>query len=148
MTHVITVSLLALASVANAQTCEYKSVMTDAEIEACRHAPSIAALSNPKPPTSDEKAIAEKFKATLDAQMTRERTKRAELRAAAAAAPKNPYIGMTIAEAMTINDGIFHHYYREKVNITKNARGQTEQWVYGQGHYLYFDNGILTSIQE
>lgn len=35
-----------------------------------------------------------------------------------------------------------------KVNKTTNRHGTREQWVYGGGNYLYFENGILTSIQN
>lgn len=35
----------------------------------------------------------------------------------------------------------------DSVNMTQTARGMREQWVYGLGMYLYFDNGILTGIQ-
>ena len=35
----------------------------------------------------------------------------------------------------------------DKVNRTRNARGTYEQWVYSDG-YLYFTNGVLTSIQD
>ena len=35
----------------------------------------------------------------------------------------------------------------ESVNRTIYPSGTREQWVYGNGHYLYFENGILTSIQ-
>lgn len=36
-----------------------------------------------------------------------------------------------------------------QVNTTTNAHGTHEQWVYRGNHsYLYFDNGILTSIQN
>ena len=34
-----------------------------------------------------------------------------------------------------------------KINRTTSASGVHEQWVY-IGGYLYFDNGILTSIQN
>lgn len=34
------------------------------------------------------------------------------------------------------------------INTTETARVVHEQWVYGGGRYLYFDNGILTSIQR
>ncbi len=34
-----------------------------------------------------------------------------------------------------------------KTNITEGVGGRHEQWVYGEGAYLYFDNGILKSIQ-
>ncbi|MGE7094378.1 hypothetical protein ACQKII_23690 [Lysinibacillus sp. NPDC048646] len=33
------------------------------------------------------------------------------------------------------------------INKTVNAYGTSEQWVYDNYNYLYFDNGILTSIQ-
>ena len=36
----------------------------------------------------------------------------------------------------------------EKVNTTTNAYGTHEQWVYGGRNYLYFDNGVITSIQN
>jgi hypothetical protein len=36
----------------------------------------------------------------------------------------------------------------ESVNKTTNVNGVREQWVYGSGNYLYFQNGILTSIQN
>lgn len=34
------------------------------------------------------------------------------------------------------------------INTTTTANGTREQWVYGNGNYLYFVNGILTSIQN
>lgn len=36
----------------------------------------------------------------------------------------------------------------EKVNRTTTARGVSEQWVYEGGRYLYFENGIVTAIEE
>lgn len=36
----------------------------------------------------------------------------------------------------------------ERVNRTITARGVHEQWVYGNGGYLYFEGGLLTSIQN
>lgn len=36
----------------------------------------------------------------------------------------------------------------EKVNTTTSANSTREQWVYGNGNYLYFRNEILTSIQN
>ena len=34
------------------------------------------------------------------------------------------------------------------VNRTTTTRGTREQWVYGYPNYLYFENGVLTSIQN
>ena len=36
----------------------------------------------------------------------------------------------------------------ESINTTTTARGSREQWVYGSRHYLYFENGILTTVQN
>ena len=36
----------------------------------------------------------------------------------------------------------------ESINKTTNSYGTSEQWVYGDGNYLYFDNEKLTSIQN
>ena len=35
----------------------------------------------------------------------------------------------------------------DQINRTTDARGEHEQWVYGGGHYLYFDDEVLSSIQ-
>ena len=36
----------------------------------------------------------------------------------------------------------------EKINTTTNVYGTREQWVYGSRNYLYFENNVLTSIQN
>lgn len=36
----------------------------------------------------------------------------------------------------------------QRVNTTKSAYGVHEQWVYGGHNYLYFEDGILTTIQN
>lgn len=36
----------------------------------------------------------------------------------------------------------------KSVNVTQTAYGRSEQWVYGLGTYLYFDNGVLTGYQH
>jgi hypothetical protein len=36
----------------------------------------------------------------------------------------------------------------QRINTSTSARGVKEQWVYGLRHYLYFENGVLTSIQN
>lgn len=33
----------------------------------------------------------------------------------------------------------------KKINESVSARTKREQWVYGSGIYLYFENGVLTS---
>jgi hypothetical protein len=38
--------------------------------------------------------------------------------------------------------------FPEKINTTVNASGRSEQWVYAEDKYLYFENGTLTAIQK
>ena len=33
-------------------------------------------------------------------------------------------------------------------NITETKYGKHEQWVYSNNKYIYFENGIVTSIQK
>lgn len=51
-------------------------------------------------------------------------------------------IGMTSERAKLSNWG-----HPERVNRTISAGGVHEQWVYGH-NYLYFEDGILTAIQN
>lgn len=52
-------------------------------------------------------------------------------------------IGMTMEEVIQLKD-----WGRPmSINKTTTASGINEQWVYGS-RYLYFDNGVLTTIQE
>ena len=51
-------------------------------------------------------------------------------------------IGMTAADAVASSWG-----KPRKINRTTRANSVREQWVY-DGGYLYFDNGVLTSIQN
>lgn len=64
-----------------------------------------------------------------------------------AAPPKEKpgaYIGMTPQQV--INDTNWGK--PKSINRTTTAAGTSEQWVYGIGTYLYFDNDRLTSIQQ
>ncbi len=54
-----------------------------------------------------------------------------------------PQIGMTASEVEKSNWGI-----PNKINKTTTAYGTDEQWVYGNGKYIYLENGIVTAIQE
>ena len=36
----------------------------------------------------------------------------------------------------------------DDINTTIGSYGTHEQWVYGNGYYLYFENGKLTNIQN
>jgi hypothetical protein len=48
-------------------------------------------------------------------------------------------IGMTVEQVIRLCGK------PNKINETVNVRGKNEQWVYGSGIYLDFDNGVLTS---
>lgn len=52
-------------------------------------------------------------------------------------------IGMTQEQVRNSNWG-----NPKSVNRTTGSYGTHEQWVYGGNNYLYFDNGILTTIQN
>lgn len=36
----------------------------------------------------------------------------------------------------------------EKINKTTTENNISEQWIYGNSKYIYFDNGVVTAIQE
>jgi hypothetical protein len=36
----------------------------------------------------------------------------------------------------------------ERVNSSVYATGTHEQWVYGAGQYVYFENGVMTSLHQ
>jgi hypothetical protein len=61
------------------------------------------------------------------------------------AKPRRPgvSIGMSKDEALASSWG-----RPESVNRTTTKYGTREQWVYGGRNYLYFENGMLTSIQN
>jgi hypothetical protein len=56
---------------------------------------------------------------------------------------KGVSIGMTQADVLASSWG-----RPESINKSHYASGTHEQWVYGSGSYLYFENGILSSIQN
>ena len=54
-----------------------------------------------------------------------------------------PSVGMTAEEVRNSTWG-----KPEDINRTTTAYGVHEQWVYSNNRYIYFDNGIVTTIQE
>ena len=67
----------------------------------------------------------------------------AEAKAKAEAKQHGVKIGMTQQQVLDSNWGA-----PEEKNRTTNSFGVYEQWVYGGGNYLYFENGILKTIQN
>lgn len=79
----------------------------------------------------------------LAAQDKREKEERARVAAAKTQAKKGGVrIGMTQRQVLASSWG-----KPDDINRTITAAGTTEQWVYG-GAYLYFENGILATIQN
>lgn len=54
----------------------------------------------------------------------------------------SPRIGMTKKQAQKTNWGL-----PSKINYTITNDAKREQWVFGDGYYLYFTNGRLTAMQ-
>lgn len=52
-------------------------------------------------------------------------------------------LGMTAVQVRASGWGV-----PQSVNRTTTAHGVHEQWVYGGHNYLYFENGVLTNIQN
>jgi flagellar biosynthesis GTPase FlhF len=88
-----------------------------------------------------EKALAQER--AIERTATARRAALSKARAEQAKRPE-PRIGMTRADV----------FYRSKwgqpndIHRTTTANGKREQWVYGNGRYLYFDNDVLVAIQD
>jgi hypothetical protein len=81
------------------------------------------------------------LKAEVNKAVEREREKLAR-ELAAEKRKKGVTIGMTKEDVLASNWG-----KPKSVNSSTYSFGVREQWVYGNGHYLYFKNGVLDSIQ-
>lgn len=99
----------------------------------------------PAPPqeiiASEEKAEAAK-KAKHEKEEKAEAAKKAK-DAAAWKARGGVKVGMNAAQVLKSNWG-----KPEKINRTITSNVTHEQWVYGEHNYLYFENGVLTAIQN
>lgn len=86
-----------------------------------------------------------RLKTALEREAFAEATKKRTAEAKATAAKKRREgvrVGMSEQDVLDSSWG-----HPRKVNRTTRASGVSEQWVY-DGGYLYFDNGILTAIQN
>lgn len=87
---------------------------------------------------SERKKAQQDFEAEIAVANEKERKRIAEI-----AKRPSARIGMTAKEVVNkTNWG-----KPEQINRTITADGVAEQWVYGEGEYLYFRNGRLTAIQ-
>ena len=100
-------------------------------------------------PCAGSKALNEKVSQAKANEQAKELTRyRYEVEMRERSSRKEPRIGMSADAALKSNWG-----HPDDVNKTVNAYGVSEQWVYrglgySKGRYLYFKNGILTSIQD
>jgi hypothetical protein len=93
------------------------------------------------PENASYKQAWERHRSALDKQVEVER-KRAEAADRGRRRTQGVSIGMSKEEVLMSQWG-----KPERVNARTSTRGTTEQWVYGNGHYLYFDeSGRLTSV--
>jgi len=99
-----------------------------------------SALTRPAPVpvrTAEEAARAE-----ADQKAAAEKAKLDEAAFAKSPAGKKVGVGMS-AEQVRLSWG-----KPEKVNSTVYGRGTHEQWVYGGSQYVYFEDGVMTSLQQ
>lgn len=90
-----------------------------------------------------KRAEADRRHHQMRAEQLRSEAKRRAERAALAKRP-GVRIGMTPDDVRLRSSwGI-----PQAVHRTTTASGAREQWVYGNGHYLYFDDGVLSAIQD
>lgn len=88
-------------------------------------------------------AIVAKGKAEAQALVDAKEQANADAKAKALAKTEGVRIGMTQQEVLDSSWG-----KPKSINKTTNQYGTHEQWVYSMTGYLYFDDGILTSIQN
>ncbi len=139
---------LELRSCADAlQSAELRKLVREAEI-----ASHMADINDPKKPPRDKARamfmlardypdVGAKYAAQADKLI--EAADRQE-----AAAEKRRKRSEGVRIGMTMEDVLASSWGRpQSVNKTTTSRGTREQWVYGGG-YLYFENGVLTAIQN
>ncbi|MFA7556414.1 MAG: hypothetical protein WCZ20_01270 [Hydrogenophaga sp.] len=127
-----------LAMLAEAERQAHRSILADTGAPPAKRLAALDSLQalNAKP----------------DPALVRQRARLvAEIEKAAAAARKAALAEKKkkgVSPGMTGQDVIESSWGRpERINRTDYPGGYREQWVYGGGNYLYFQNGILASIQ-
>jgi hypothetical protein len=91
---------------------------------------------------SPEKAAPFKSKAAGYQKALEAEEKAAARQAAAERRKQGVSIGMTKQDVLASSWG-----KPERINATHTSRGTREQWVYGSGSYLYFEDDVLTTVQ-
>ncbi|MDP1990505.1 MAG: cell envelope integrity protein TolA [Syntrophales bacterium] len=125
---------------------EYVSIESPEEIAAKENSEREKAALKERALREKERALREeeaKERAKLQAEQKRKEEARKKAIAVQEAKPE-PRIGMTKNQVIHESRWGTPH----DVNRTKTVNGTREQWVYGIRRYLYFDNGVLTAIQD
>lgn len=105
-------------------------------------------LANVRPDAYSERADIYRTLARLEPDNRRHATQVEAMEKKAAAKIKAEKKRQGVSIGMTKQDVIDSSWGRpQHVNLSRYAWGDHEQWVYGGGQYLYFENGILTAIQ-
>lgn len=125
----------------------------DSKITAAQRLSAVAELERLAPQIAQEQ-IPPTLRAKLTAQAQADEVRQQRQRAAAlkaeqaAEAARRRREGVSLG--MTPDDVLASSWGRpERINRTTNHMGTREQWVYpGRHNYLYFENGVLVSIQN
>jgi hypothetical protein len=130
------------------QNAELLNLVKDAEVKSY-----LSDIKNPKKSAEDKKLALEllgrdhpdeynKHKAKIDEVIAAE-NKRAEIIEKKTKRSEGVRLGMSKGDVLASSWG-----KPSTINKTTTTNAVHEQWVYGGGNYLYFENGILTSIQN
>ena len=130
------------------ESAEQRSLVATAEIKYYT-----GEITNPKVSASDKANAAERlirdypvegkrYEATL-AKLQTAANRETQAKDSKLKKSKGAHIGMTPEEVVASSWG-----KPEKINRTTYANTTKEQWVYGSGNYLYFDDGKLSAIQN
>lgn len=93
--------------------------------------------------------LAEKHKAKLPEYEARASAYQEKARLAAAADLRRKKRREGVSIGMSQQDVLDSSWGRpQKVNKSTTVYGVREQWVYGGGNYLYFEDGVLTTIHH
>lgn len=92
---------------------------------------------------TDWNYIESEYQRNLNTMIIRKEEARVRDEKIEAARGMNPTLGMTYDEVKA-------SLWGEPIDINRTVTvyGSYEQWVYGNGQYLYFEDGILTSFQD
>lgn len=125
-----------ISMLSSAEIKSYLQEFNDPKSDAGKILQAFFALKEQYPREAEK--IESSFQPKIDAAIAR--TKSAEQQESK---HSGVYIGMSTIEVLASKWG-----KPQSVNRTTSSSGTREQWVYGGKNYLYFENGMLTTIQN